>query len=232
MPDKDAGTPRVFLIRHGETEWSMTGRHTGRTDIPLTANGENQVLASGQLLVGSGKIIDPARLVRVFVSPRIRAQKTYDLLFENSHHSSMKGKVETSENIREWEYGAYEGLLTAQIRASRKERKLDVTQPWNIWLDGCEDGESPAEVRDRLDELNTRIRDLHQPNMLGEQPADVVIIAHGHILRAFAKRWIGYELGISLPLMLEPGAIGVLSYEHHRIDEPALLLGINMGEFK
>lgn len=70
---------------------------------------------------------------------------------------------------------------------------------------------------------------MQAPYMHGEKAVDVVLIAHGHILRAFAKRWIGFELGQRLPMMVEPGAIGVLSYEHHRVDEPAFLLGVNMG---
>lgn len=81
----------------------------------------------------------------------------------------------------------------------------------------------------RLDALIGRIREIQAPYMHGEQPADVVVVAHGHSLRAFTKRWLGFELGTRLPMMLEPGAVGVLSYEHHKVDEPAFLLGVNMG---
>ena len=137
--------------------------------------------------------------------------------------------MEISEDIREWEYGAYEGLLTAQIRAVRKEHGLDKERPWNIWIDGCEDGESANEVSQRLDVLIAKIKQIQGPYMHGEKPIDIVLVAHGHILRAFAKRWVGYELSVRLPMMLEPGAVGVLSYEHHNVDEPALLLGVNMG---
>lgn len=119
--------------------------------------------------------------------------------------------------------------MTAQIRAGRKERGLDKERPWNIWTDGCEQGETAKEVSDRLDRIIGQIRTMQAPYMHGEKPVDVVIIAHGHILRAFAKRWIGYELGVALPMMVEPGAMGVLSYEHHKVDEPAFLLGVNMG---
>lgn len=130
--------------------------------------------------------------------------------------------------MREWEYGLYEGLLTAEIRNGRRERGLDGEREWDIWHDGCEGGESPAELAARLDAVIARIRHMQAPHMYGGQ-ADVVVIAHGHSLRAFAKRWIGFEMGMGLPLMLEPGAVGVLSYEHHRVDEPALLLGVNLG---
>lgn len=106
---------------------------------------------------------------------------------------------------------------------------MDAERPWNIWTDGCEDGESADEVKERLDGVIAKIREMQGPYMHGEKGVDVVLIAHGHILRAFAKRWIGFELGRALPMMLEPGAVGVLSYEHHKVDEPAFLLGVNMG---
>ncbi|RFU29657.1 Sedoheptulose-bisphosphatase/4-nitrophenylphosphatase, partial [Scytalidium lignicola] len=218
MADKDAGTPRVFLVRHG--------RFTGRSDIPLTPNGESQVSKSAGVILGPGKIIDPSRLAHIFVSPRTRARRTYEILFGDK---PLAGDAEITEDIREWEYGLYEGLLTAEIRAGRKERGLDVERPWNIWVDGCEGGESPAEVTTRLDRLISRIREVQGAYMHGENGVDIVVVAHGHILRAFAKRWIGFDLGMRLPLMLEPGAVGVLSYEHHRVDEPALLLGVNMA---
>jgi broad specificity phosphatase PhoE len=195
----------------------------------LTNNGEKQVSSSGRVIVGAGKIIDPSKIARLFVSPRTRARRTYDILFEEAAKCELAPKLEVTEDIREWEYGAYEGLLTAQIRAARKERGLDKDRPWNIWIDGCEDGETAKEVSDRLDRIIKDIKSIQAPYMHGEKAVDVVLIAHGHILRAFAKRWIGFELGMGLPMMLEPGAVGVLSYEHHRVDEPALLLGVNMG---
>jgi len=151
------------------------------------------------------------------------------LLFDSAARKGLDGQSETTEDIREWEYGAYEGLLTAQIRATRKEHGLDKERPWDIWVDGCEEGESAAEVSERLDRVIVKIREIQGPFMHGEKGVDVVLIAHGHILRAFAKRWIGFELGVRLPMMLEPGAVGVLSYEHHKVDEPAFLLGVNMG---
>ena len=150
-------------------------------------------------------------------------------MFDSGAQKELEGKTETTEDIREWEYGAYEGLLTAQIRAARKEKGLDGERPWNIWVDGCVEGESAAEVSERLDRVIGKIREIQAPFMHGEKEVDVVLIAHGHILRAFAKRWIRFELGMRLPMMLEPGAVGVLSYEHHKIDEPAFLLGVNMG---
>lgn len=179
--------------------------------------------------MGSGKIIDPSRVAHLFISPRTRARRTYELLFDASTQKNLEDKAEITEDIREWEYGAYEGLLTAQIRALRKGLGLDAEKPWNIWESGCEGGESPAEVSRRLDRIIAKIRDIQGPYMHGEMAVDVVLIGHGHILRAFTKRWLGFELSVKLPMMLEPGAVGVLSYEHHKIDEPAFLLGVNMG---
>jgi len=195
----------------------------------LTKNGEDQVTSSAKVIVGPGKIIDPSRIARLFVSPRTRARRTFEILFDTKAREELEVKLEITEDIREWEYGAYEGLLTAQIRAARKERGLDKERPWNIWIDGCEDGESAKEVSDRLDRIIGEIKEIQGPYMHGEKAVDIILIAHGHILRAFAKRWIGFELGMRLPMMLEPGAVGVLSYEHHKVDEPAFLLGINMG---
>jgi probable phosphoglycerate mutase len=131
--------------------------------------------------------------------------------------SSKKGTtgknpdIEVTENLREWEYGLYEGKLTKEIRAERKQRGLDKKREWDIWTDGCEEGELPAQVTGRLDELISRIRDIQGPHLKDEAPSDVIIVAHGHILRAFTKRWLGYELSERLLLMLEPGGLGILT---------------------
>ena len=107
MPDKDASTPRLFLIRHGETEWSQSGRHTGKTEIPLTPHGEIQVNGTAAIAVGPGRLVDPAKLAKVFVSPRGRAQKTAELLFGVQGVKTLKedGKYETEEKAQEWDYG-------------------------------------------------------------------------------------------------------------------------------
>jgi len=99
MPDKDAGTPRIFIIRHGETEWSKSGQYTGKTDIPLTEHGEKQVKASADLMYGSGKLIDPGNVAKVYLSPRKRAIRTYELL------SGRQDGYEIMESLAEWDYG-------------------------------------------------------------------------------------------------------------------------------
>jgi probable phosphoglycerate mutase len=107
----------------------------------LTANGKAQVLSTGQALVGPHKLIDPSKLAHVFVSPRQRAQVTFELLFTGGEALRQAGKVSTTEQLAEWNYGEYEGLLTKEICARRVERGLDTVRAWDIWRDGCEGGE-------------------------------------------------------------------------------------------
>ncbi|ATY60097.1 Phosphoglycerate mutase [Cordyceps militaris] len=229
MSDQDATTPRVFLARHGETEWTINGRYTGVTELDLTPRGVGQVRASGAQLVGPGRLLDPASIVRIFVSPRKRAQTTLGLLFGDGEASQVDAsKVVTTDEIAEWDYGDYEGLLTKEIRELRASKGLDTAQPWDIWRDGCEGGETAQQVTARLDALIQKIYDIQRDNMHGEHPADVVLVAHGHILRAFVKRWLLYPTESPLPLMMSPGAIGVLSYDNHSIQEPAIMVGLSM----
>ena len=147
MPDKDAGTPRVFIMRHGETIWSQTGAYTGKTELILTAHGEDQVRGTGQVLLGSGKLINSSCLAHVYASPRRRAQQSLGLLFGGNdlkqwrESMEQRSQITVTEDIAEWDYGSYEGLTTKQIREQRKSRELDNDRDWNIWMDGCEQGE-------------------------------------------------------------------------------------------
>jgi broad specificity phosphatase PhoE len=115
-------------------------------------------------------------------------------------------------------------LTSKYIKAERERNGEHV---WDIWRDGCPGGESPQQVMDRLDGLISDIRERFQRQVLEgkETKGDVLIVAHGHILRAFAMRWIGKKLTEGVALLLEAGGVGTLSYEHHSIDEPAILLG-------
>ncbi|KAF2822545.1 phosphoglycerate mutase family protein [Ophiobolus disseminans] len=233
MADLDASTPRVFIARHGETEWTKNGRYTGSTELLLTPDGEKQVSGTASHLVGSKKLVDPERLVKVFVSPRKRAQQTFTLLFEKEglKLDDASGKVVLEEDITEWDHGMYEGWLGGEIRSSRKERGVvgeKGEEEWSIWRDGCEGGESPQQVAERLDRLIAKIRELQRPCMNGEQAADVVVVAHGMSLRCFVKRWLGYPLDMPLALMLSPGAIGILSYLKHDIEQPAFFVGMSL----
>ncbi|KAG9500391.1 hypothetical protein J7337_008868 [Fusarium musae] len=228
-------TPRVFLIRHGETEWSLDGRHTGLTDIPLTSNGEKRVRATGKALVGPDRLIAPKKIAHIYVSPRKRAQRTFELLnlglnrpLPWTPHGAPDGtglqceaEVEVTDYIREWDYGDYEGITTLEIRKIRAEQGIKGS--WDIWKDGCPGGEAPHDVTRRLDQLIEEIREkYHKPAMDkgSDQCGDVLLVAHGHILRAFAMRWAGYALREGPTFLLEAGGVGTL-----RIEEPALLLG-------
>ncbi len=127
----------------GETEWTKNGRYTGITELKLTNNGVKQVRESARILIRPEKVIGPRKLAHVFISPRKRAQTTFDLLFGGIGEETLlqEKKVTTTEELAEWDYGKYEGLLTEEIRARRKELGLDKESPWDIWRDGCEDGE-------------------------------------------------------------------------------------------
>ncbi|KFH41276.1 Sedoheptulose 1,7-bisphosphatase-like protein [Hapsidospora chrysogenum ATCC 11550] len=236
-------TPRVFIIRHGETEWSLNGRHTGVSDIPLTANGERRVRATGQAMVGDDRLIVPRKLAHIYVSPRKRAQRTFELLNLgiptadlpwNVHGdqpsprptvSRCGAAVEVTEDIREWDYGDYEGVTSPEIRRRRAEEGYEGV--WDIWRDGCPGGESPQDVTERLDRLIDEIRENYHRSAIENATScgDVLVIAHGHILRAFAMRWARKTLQDGPTFLLEAGGVGTLSYEHNSIDEPAILLG-------
>lgn len=147
----------------------------------------------------------------------------------NSQTSGIRtsAKVEITENIREWDYGSYEGITSAQIRSDRKAAGLP---EWDIWRDGCPDGESPEQVTERIDALISDIRSKYHGPVIGKDkkdagPGDVLIVAHGHILRAFAMRWVGKTLQDGPTFLLEAGGVGTLSYEHKSLEEPAILLG-------
>ncbi|KAK4950513.1 hypothetical protein LTR66_013962, partial [Elasticomyces elasticus] len=242
MPDKDSATPRVFLLRHGQTEWSNLGTFTGTSEIPLTDAGKKNVEATASHLIGPGLLIDPAKILRVYNSPRVRAKETLQCLREK--FGTAKGTVDrrNTEAVAEWGYGDYEGLLTHEIRALREERGLDKERPWDIWRDGCEGAgsEGPDDVAGRVDGVIREILELHGQYLAGTLPStievggetvsaegkrDVLIVAHGHVLRAFVKRWLGMDMSQRFRVMIEPGGVVVLSYEHGKLDERALVAG-------
>ena len=130
------GGDPVVLVRHGETEWSRDGRHTGRTDIPLTGEGRRQAGALGSRLAGC-----PFALV--LTSPMSRARETCEL-------AGQGGQVRVTDDLLEWDYGDYEGRRTSEIRAERPA--------WTLWRDGVPGGESPAEVGRRADRVIARAR--------------------------------------------------------------------------
>ena len=123
-----------------------------------------------------------------------------------------EAKIQVTNEIREWDYGDYEGVTSVQIAEQRKEHGLGA---WDIWRDGCPNGESPTQVTDRLDDLIRELRDGYHEKAIGRSreeggPSDVLIVAHGHILRAFAARWIGKNIADNPSLILEAGGVGTL----------------------
>jgi probable phosphoglycerate mutase len=129
-------TQKIYLVRHGETEWSLSGQHTGITDIPLTENGKNMALLFKPLVVKEN-------LALVLTSPLERARMTCEL-------AGLGGQAEVDPNLIEWNYGDYEGLTTEEIHAKSPD--------WMIFQDGCPGGESPKQVGDRVDQIIERIR--------------------------------------------------------------------------
>jgi broad specificity phosphatase PhoE len=182
----------LILIRHGETEWSATGRHTGRTDIPLTARGEAVAAALGPALAG--------RDIRaVFTSPASRAERTAEL-------ADLTG-AKPNPDLWEWDYGGYEGLTTAQIREQRPG--------WYLWRDGvvpgdaAHPGETVAQVGARVDAVLARVT----PLLAG---GDVALVGHGHSLRVLTARWLGLEPAAGRLFRLDTGTLGMLGREHDR----------------
>lgn len=248
-------TPRCVIVRHGQTEWSKSGQYTGLTDIPLTQYGVEQMKRTGKL-VFKNKFIEPSHVTYVITSPRRRARQTVNLMLESlSEDVKDKIKVIVDEDLREWEYGDYEGLLTHEIVSLRKARGLDQERPWNIWRDGCENGETTKQVGARLSRVIARIQSLHRQHQTEGRHSDILIFSHGHALRYFAALWnkhgleedydekfdapqatykeetipyvklVKYRYLVENPFfLLDAGGIGVLSYSHHNIDEPALAL--------
>lgn len=177
-----------------------------------------------------------------YVSPRTRAQHTLELLdigchdpfpWQSSNTSShttprTDARVSITADIAEWDYGDYEGITSAEIRAQRKA--AGQSESWDIWRDGCPGGESPEQIIKRVDALIQEIREKYHKHVIGKPMSethgkgDVMVVGHGHILRAFAIRWIGKPL-TETAFIMEAGGVGTLSYEHHSINEPAILLG-------
>jgi broad specificity phosphatase PhoE len=171
----------IFLVRHGETEWSKSGQHTSRTDLPLLAEGRERAQAVGAELAGR-----PFALV--VSSPYRRARETAEI-------AGFKDP-EIWDDLHEWDYGEYEGLTTPQIRESNPE--------WNLWTDGCPDGESPSQISARADGVLARLRGAG---------GGAVVFAHGHILRVLAARWMEMPVTAGARLALSAGAVSVLGHE-------------------
>lgn len=176
-------TPRCIIVRHGQTEWSKSGQYTGFTDLSLTPFGEGQMRRTGKCIFDN-KFIDPSHITYIFTSPRTRAKQTIQLVLETlSEEQRSKIRIVVDEDLREWEYGDYEGLLTHEIIELRKSRGLDKEKPWNIWRDGCENGETTKQIGLRLSRVIARIQNLHRKHQSEGIASDIMVFANGHSLR-------------------------------------------------
>jgi probable phosphoglycerate mutase len=185
-----SGTPlgRIYVLRHGETEWSRDGRHTGRTDLPLTERGEEAARTAGRLLVTlrGAHAAPPA----VWTSPRQRARDTARLA--GLEPSTVR------EDLAEWDYGAYEGRTTPEIR--------EEVPGWTVWTHPCPGGETGAEVAARLDRvLADAEREL--------AARDVVLVGHGHAGRVLIARYLGLEPSAGVGFAFDPASVTVLGHE-------------------
>jgi broad specificity phosphatase PhoE len=178
---------RVFLLRHGETEWSLAGRHTGRTDVPLTERGRGFAKAAGEL---GRRLRGPGPPALVLSSPRRRAQDTAVLA------GLPVDRVD--ERLAEWDYGDYEGLTTLQIR----ERTPD----WTVWTHPCPGGETGEQVGSRADAVLAEAR-------AALPDGDVVLVGHGHFSRVLIARWIELPATAGVRFAMEPSSWAVLGAE-------------------
>ena len=181
----------IVVVRHGQTDWSRTGRHTGTTDLPLLPEGEEQARALRPLLAGR-------EFVQVRVSPLQRARHTAEL--------GGLAVTDLDDDLVELDYGGYEGRTTAEI-------SQELGRGWSVWRDGVVPGETPgetlADVGGRCDRVLERVR----PRLAD---GDVALVAHGHLLRVLTARWIGLPPEAGALFALPPGRAGVLGHEHAR----------------
>ena len=187
----DVPVGEIVVLRHGQTEWSRDGRHTGITDLPLLPEGERQAQGVRRTLAGR-------TFVEVRVSPRQRARRTAELA----------GLRETAvdQDLVEIDYGGYEGLTTDHISA-------DLGREWSVWRDGTVPGDSPGETLAAVGERVDRVLDRARPLL---PDGDVALVAHGHVLRVLTARWLNLPPEAGALFALPAGSFGVLGHEHRR----------------
>jgi probable phosphoglycerate mutase len=184
--------PIIYLARHGETAWSLSGQHTGTTDIALTERGQRNARRLGERLRGLA-------IAKVFTSPLVRAARTCEL-------AGFGSTAELEPDLREWNYGAYEGRRTAEIQKEKPD--------WQLFRDGCPGGESPGQVGARADRVAARVRAVS---------GNVLVFSSGHFLRILAARWLGLEPAAGRYFLLDTAALSALGYEH-KLSQPVIRL--------
>src|SRR5215467_11583165 len=183
--------PRLFLARHGDTAWTDSRQRTGRTDLPLNERGEEHARELGARL-------QRFSFAHVFTSPLQRASKTCAL-------AGFSEMAKNDPDLVEWDYGRFEGKLTRQILKERPG--------WEMFRDGCPDGESPQEVAARSDRFIARVRGFE---------GDVLAFSSAHIIRMIAARWLGLPPAAGRFFFCRPASVGVLAFEHASRDEPII----------
>jgi probable phosphoglycerate mutase len=179
----DNQLPVIYIARHGETAWTITGQHTGLTDLPLTPQGEKNAKALGDRLKGM-------TFAEVLTSPLQRAKKTCAL-------AGFGSVAEVESDLLEWDYGEYEGLRSAEIRAKRPD--------WQLFRDGAPGGESPAQVMARADNIWKRVRNVQ---------GSVLLFTSGHFIRVLAARWIGLEPSVhGMSFLLSTASLSAVGYD-------------------
>jgi len=181
--------PKLFLARHGDTAWTDSRQRTGRTDIPLNEAGEERARQLGVRL-------QRFSFACVFASPLQRASKTCEL-------AGFGAMARVDPDLVEWDYGRFEGMVLKQV--------LKEQPGWELYRDGCPDGESPEEVAARADRFIARAREIE---------GDVLAFSSGHIIRMIAARWLGLPPDNGRFFYCRPASVGVLGYEHKNRDEP------------
>lgn len=183
--------PRLFLARHGDTAWTDSRQRTGRTDLPLNERGEEHAHQLGERL-------RRFTFARVFTSPLQRASKTCAL-------AGFGEVAEVDPDLMEWDYGRFEGKLTRQI--------LKELPAWELFRDGCPEGESPQDAAARADRFITRACGIE---------GDVLAFSSGHIIRMIAARWLGLPPSAGRFFFCRPASVGVLGFEHSNREEPII----------
>jgi len=184
------GRPHLFVIRHGATEWSKNGRHTGITDLPLLPEGEDQARATAKLVAGH-------EFSLVLTSPLQRARHTCELV-------GLGEQAVIDDDLRELDYGSYEGITTAKIR--------ETVPDWTVWTHPCPGGETLEQAAVRVDRVIDRARSAS---------GDVAVFAHGHILRILTARWCDLDPIEGRRFVLHTATLSELGWER---DDPAVIL--------
>lgn len=192
---------RIVLVRHGKTEWSESGQHTGTTDIPLTTPGEADAAALSERLADFDFGL-------ILTSPMQRARRTADI--------AGFGSYEVDSNLVEWDYGAYEGRTTKEIRA-------ELGYDWAAFEHGVVAGETPGETVEEVAARASRVLLRAAPVLASH---DVLLFGHGHALRILATVFLREQPRFAAKLLLDAGSVSVLGYER---EQPAIKLWNNLG---